>query len=48
MSAGIVDRKGFGLEMTKDDAMAAQLATIGLKTSDIKYRGPGRRRRPIL
>jgi glyoxylase-like metal-dependent hydrolase (beta-lactamase superfamily II) len=29
--------KGFGLKMTKDDAMAAQLAKIGLKTSDIKY-----------
>jgi len=29
--------KGFGLKMTKDDAMAAQLAKIGLKTTDIKY-----------
>jgi len=29
--------KGFGLKMTKDDAMAAQLARIGLKTTDIKY-----------
>ncbi len=29
--------KGFGLKMTKDDAMAAQLAKIGMKTSDIKY-----------
>lgn len=29
--------KGFGLKMTKDDAMAAQLAKIGLTTSDIKY-----------
>lgn len=29
--------KGFGLKMTKDDAMAAQLAKIGLKTADIKY-----------
>ena len=29
--------KGFGLKMTKDDAMAAQLAKIGLKTDDIKY-----------
>ena len=29
--------KGFGLKMTRDDAMAAQLAKIGLTTSDIKY-----------
>ncbi len=29
--------KGFGLKMTKDDAMAAQLAKIGMKTDDIKY-----------
>ena len=29
--------KGFGLKMTKDDAMAAQLARIGLTTADIKY-----------
>ena len=29
--------KGFGLKMTQSDAMAAQLAKIGLKTSDIKY-----------
>lgn len=29
--------KGFGLKMTKDDAIPAQLAKIGLKTSDIKY-----------
>lgn len=29
--------KGFGLKMTKDDAMAVQLAKIGLKTDDIKY-----------
>src|SRR5712692_9290197 len=29
--------KGFGLKMTKDDAMAAQLAKIGLKTDDIKF-----------
>lgn len=29
--------KGFGLKMTKDDAMAAQLAKIGMKTTDIKY-----------
>jgi N-acyl homoserine lactone hydrolase len=29
--------KGFGLKMTQNDAMAAQLAKIGLKTSDIKY-----------
>src|SRR5712691_8617267 len=29
--------KGFGLKMTKDDAMAAQLDKIGLKTDDIKY-----------
>ncbi|MBI5628108.1 MAG: N-acyl homoserine lactonase family protein [Candidatus Rokubacteria bacterium] len=29
--------KGFGLKMTKDDAMAAQLAKIGLTSSDIKY-----------
>ena len=29
--------KGFGLKMTKDDAMAAQLAKIGLKPEDIKY-----------
>jgi N-acyl homoserine lactone hydrolase len=29
--------KGFGLKMTQDDAIPAQLAKIGLKTSDIKY-----------
>jgi glyoxylase-like metal-dependent hydrolase (beta-lactamase superfamily II) len=29
--------KGFGLKMTKDDAIPAQLAKIGMKTSDIKY-----------
>lgn len=29
--------KAFGLKMTKEDAMAAQLAKIGLKTDDIKY-----------
>jgi glyoxylase-like metal-dependent hydrolase (beta-lactamase superfamily II) len=29
--------KGFGLKMTANDAMAAQLAKIGLTTSDIKY-----------
>ncbi len=29
--------KGFGLKMTKDDAMAVQLAKIGMKTDDIKY-----------
>src|ERR1700737_967544 len=29
--------KAFGLKMTQNDAMAAQLAKIGLKTSDIKY-----------
>jgi glyoxylase-like metal-dependent hydrolase (beta-lactamase superfamily II) len=29
--------KGFGLKMTANDAMDAQLAKIGLKTSDIKY-----------
>jgi glyoxylase-like metal-dependent hydrolase (beta-lactamase superfamily II) len=29
--------KGFGLKMSKDDAIPAQLAKIGLKTSDIKY-----------
>src|SRR5256886_2489044 len=29
--------EGFGLKMTQNDAMAAQLAKIGLKTSDIKY-----------
>src|SRR5437016_11913696 len=29
--------KGFGLKMTKDDAMAAQLAKIGLEPEDIKY-----------
>ncbi len=29
--------KGFGLKMTKDDAMAAQLAKIGMKPADIKY-----------
>jgi len=29
--------KAFGLKMTQNDAMAAQLARIGLKTSDIKY-----------
>jgi N-acyl homoserine lactone hydrolase len=29
--------KGFGLKMTQNDAMPAQLAKIGLKTSDIKY-----------
>src|SRR5215468_9040479 len=33
--------KGFGLKMTQNDAMAAQLAKIGLKTSDIKYVGVG-------
>jgi N-acyl homoserine lactone hydrolase len=29
--------KGFGLKMTKDDAIPAQLAKIGLKVDDIKY-----------
>ena len=29
--------KGFGLKMSKDDAIPAQLAKIGMKTSDIKY-----------
>src|SRR6195256_160094 len=29
--------KGFGIKMTKDDAIPAQLAKIGLKTDDIKY-----------
>src|SRR5258708_11278198 len=29
--------KGFGLKMTKDDAIPAQLAKIGLKIDDIKY-----------
>jgi glyoxylase-like metal-dependent hydrolase (beta-lactamase superfamily II) len=29
--------KGFGIKMTADDAIPAQLAKIGLKTSDIKY-----------
>jgi glyoxylase-like metal-dependent hydrolase (beta-lactamase superfamily II) len=29
--------KGFGLKMTKDDAIPAQLAKIGMKTDDIKY-----------
>jgi N-acyl homoserine lactone hydrolase len=29
--------KAFGLKMTRDDAIPAQLAKIGLKTSDIKY-----------
>ncbi len=29
--------KGFGLKMTKDDAIPVQLARIGMKTSDIKY-----------
>src|SRR6266851_3867238 len=29
--------KGFGLKMTKDDAIPAQLAKIGLKLDDIKY-----------
>src|SRR5712692_7533397 len=29
--------KGFGLKRTQNDAMAAQMAKIGLKTSDIKY-----------
>jgi glyoxylase-like metal-dependent hydrolase (beta-lactamase superfamily II) len=29
--------KGFGLKMTQNDAIPAQLAKIGLKTSDIKY-----------
>ena len=29
--------KGFGLKMTTDDAMAAQLAKIGMKPADIKY-----------
>jgi N-acyl homoserine lactone hydrolase len=33
--------KGFGLKMTKDDAIPAQLAKIGLKTDDIKYVVPG-------
>src|SRR3984893_16296388 len=30
--------KGFGLKMTKDDAIPAQLGKIKLKTDDIKYR----------
>lgn len=29
--------KGFGLKMTKDDAIPAQLAKIGLKVEDIKF-----------
>jgi glyoxylase-like metal-dependent hydrolase (beta-lactamase superfamily II) len=29
--------KGFGLKMTKDDAIPAQLAKIGMKVTDIKY-----------
>jgi len=29
--------KGFGLKMTQNDSMDAQLAKIGLKTSDIKF-----------
>jgi N-acyl homoserine lactone hydrolase len=29
--------KGFGLKMTKDDAIPAQLAKIGLEPDDIKY-----------
>jgi N-acyl homoserine lactone hydrolase len=29
--------KGFGLKMTKDDAIPAQLARIGMKIEDIKY-----------
>ena len=29
--------KGFGLKMTKDDALPVQLAKIGLKTTDIKF-----------
>src|SRR5947208_4234552 len=29
--------KGFGLKMTQNDAMDAQLAKIGMKTDDIKY-----------
>ena len=29
--------KGFGLKMTANDAMAAQLAKIGMKPADIKY-----------
>ena len=29
--------KGFGLKMTKDDAIPVQLAKIGLKPDDIKY-----------
>src|SRR5258708_20541887 len=29
--------KGFGLKMTKDDAIPVQLAKIGLKLDDIKY-----------
>lgn len=29
--------KAFGLKMTKDDAIPAQLAKIGLKTEDVKY-----------
>ena len=46
--------KGFGLKMTKDDAIPAQLAKIGLKTDDIKYvvvgpsaPRPRRQRRPV-
>jgi N-acyl homoserine lactone hydrolase len=29
--------KGFGIKMTKDDAIPVQLAKIGLKTTDIQY-----------
>jgi glyoxylase-like metal-dependent hydrolase (beta-lactamase superfamily II) len=29
--------KGFGLKMTQDDAIPAQLAKIGIKPSDVKY-----------
>jgi glyoxylase-like metal-dependent hydrolase (beta-lactamase superfamily II) len=38
--------KGFGLKMTQNDAMAAQLAKIGLKPSDIKYVVVGHMHRP--
>ncbi len=37
MDGGVRLAKGFGLKMTKDDAIPVQLAKIGLKPDDIKY-----------
>ena len=37
MVGGVRLAKGFGLKMTKDDAIPVQLAKIGLKPEDIKY-----------